>query len=327
MAILEDLPGVEVTVRVDDVDLHELGDPNDDEQHHVDADDSGPCPSVTSYVECADNAEFAVHLSIDGDYPWGYRDHVLCARVRIDGQHVRGEVFRQRDMRYNRALDLHVSERCVVGRELFSEVSGTWALRKFKFSVVDTVDEAQRERVERDSKIAKDLGVIEVRIYRAIEHGPSRHSNHGRSQVQPSGFELSEKSLKGKAISHGTSYGMPQYVPPPSYIDVRDMPEDNGPIGIYRFLYRSREALKRELIIPRSPTRSPVLEELSAAERDRLARERLAELRRIKKESKRPIKREQSEILDLTDDAAPVRRPWKKSRSDNGREIIDLTED
>ncbi|KAH8156483.1 hypothetical protein CIB48_g11764 [Xylaria polymorpha] len=95
-------------------------------------------------------------------------------------------------------------------------------------------------------------------------------------------------------------------------------------------MYRSRDALKRELIIPRSPSRSPALENLTPAERDRLARERLGELRKMKmkREGGTPtIKREFGEVVDLTKDP-PKPRATKKTRLEDGRQVdlIDLTD-
>lgn len=50
-------------------------------------------------------------------------------------------------------------------------------------------------------KIATKLGVIEVRVLRGIIGGEivTRPGN-----IKNNKFELSEKSLKGKAVSHGT---------------------------------------------------------------------------------------------------------------------------
>lgn len=67
------------------------------------------------------------------------------------------------------------------------------------------VDDAQKERVESDIKAAKGLGTIEIKFTRAIEYGPSYSRPY--YDVKPRDFELAEKSLKGKAVSHGTSYG------------------------------------------------------------------------------------------------------------------------
>ncbi|KAI1126827.1 hypothetical protein F5Y10DRAFT_203054 [Nemania abortiva] len=319
MAIHEDVPGLEATVRCRGQPLQEHDDPDDH-----DNDDAGACPTATKYIECVDDAEFGVYVQATPDYAWGYRDHVLVAGLYIDGKRVRGEVIRSKDAKHNGYAHRHIK-----GWETCSSSTGEWSLRKFRFASVKTIDDAHKDRVENDIKIAKGLGTIEVKFNRAIEYGPCHSYN---SHEIPSGaLELAEKSLKGKAVSHGTSYGAREAIHAPRYVDARNLIEDNGPILILKFMYRSRDALKRELIIPRSPSRSPTFENLTQAERDRLARERLNELReqKVKREDRNPmIKREIGEVVDLTEDP-PAPRPTKKSRLEDGREVdvVDLTDD
>ncbi|KAI1337680.1 hypothetical protein F5Y15DRAFT_150910 [Xylariaceae sp. FL0016] len=316
MAILEDVPGINVSVAVDGVPLYEHTDQvgGDAEQ------ENDKCPVVSRYIECTDNTPFTIQITVDHDYEFGYRNHSVVARAYVDGSRVRGEIIRSGDTFLGPCM------RTIRGQEIYSDITQLWNIRRFQFSVVDTIDEAQKDRVEKDMKVAKGLGVIEVRITRAIEYGPTFH--HNMPDPKSGKFELAEKSLKGKAISHGTSYLAPESILAPTFVDCRDLVEDNGPIAIFRFLYRSREALKRELIIPRSPTPEPTIAHLSEAERNRLARERLEEIRvqrmKVKKEhSNAPlIKRELGEVLDLTDDSYSSRAA-KKPRP----EVVDLTDD
>ncbi|KAI0193577.1 hypothetical protein EV127DRAFT_246332 [Xylaria flabelliformis] len=316
MAIHDEVPGVEVTVRCNEEPLHELEDPN---AH--DSNDADTCPSITKYIECVDNAEFDVTIEVSSDYPWGYRNHVLAAYICVDGKFIRSNIISSKDTDHGRPFNC-----CVKGRE-FSSSTDSWAVQKFKFTAVKTVDDTQKERVERDLKVAKDLGIIEVKFYRKILCGPSTYS--GASHAKSGALELAEKSIKGGGISHGTSYGRSETAQKPNFVDTRSIAEDAGPILTIRFLYRSRDALKRELIIPRSP--SPTFENLTPAERDRLARERLDELRemKIKRENLNPtIKREFGETIDLTEDA-PALPAMKKTRLKDGRQVdlIDLTDD
>ncbi|KAI3323737.1 hypothetical protein HD806DRAFT_72446 [Xylariaceae sp. AK1471] len=321
MAIHEDVPGLEVTVRCNERPLHELEDPD-----ATDNDDAAASPMACKYIECVDDAEFDVAITVTNDYEWGYRNHVLVATVYVDGKHIRGSVIRSPETQYGVPVT-----RLVKGQEVVATgYTNLWSLRKFRFATVKTIDDALKERVESDLKIAKSLGTIEIKFTRAIEYGPT--SSRGASDVKSGNFELAEKSLKGKAVSHGTTYGICEAIAPPRWLDVRDILEDKGPIAIFKFMYRSRDALKRELIIPRSPSHSPALEGLTPAQRDRLARERLEELRnkKVKGEDRNSlIKREFGEVFDLTQDApAPAPRPTKKSRVD-GKEVdvIDLTDD
>ncbi|KAI1148250.1 hypothetical protein F4825DRAFT_106366 [Nemania diffusa] len=318
MAIHEDVPGIEAAVRCRGQPLPELEDP-----HSHDDDDAVACLSTTKYIECVDDAEFDIYVQVSSAYLWGYRGHILVAGVYVDGKRVRSPIIRHTETAHGA-----LATRCVTGREVCSRETGTWSLRKFKFAAVKTIDDAQKERVESDIKAAKGLGTIEIKFTRAIEYGPSYSRPY--YDVKPRDFELAEKSLKGKAVSHGTSYGAKEAIAAPQWADARDIAEDNGPILILKFMYRSRDALKRELIIPRSPSHSPDFENLTPAERDRLARERLNELReqKVKRENRDVIKREIGEVFDLTEDA-PAPRPTKKSRLRDGTEVdvVDLTDD
>ncbi|KAJ8119941.1 hypothetical protein ONZ43_g3218 [Nemania bipapillata] len=299
MAIHEDVPGIEVAVRCNEQPLREFEDP-----HGHDNDGMALCPSAVKYIECVDDAEFDINIRIDSTYLWGYRDHILVATTYVDGKYVRGLVIRQKDTDYGAKATYIVK-----GRHVCSSRSGRWSRQNFRFAAVKTIDDARKERVEKDIKTAKGLGTISIKFNRAIDHGLSFHY--------------------GKAVSHGTSYGDKEAIGAPQCIDARNIEEDNGPILVMNFMYRSKDALKRELIIPRSP--SPDFEQLTPAERDRLARERLNQLREqnIKNENRKPlVKREFGEILDLTGDG-PAPRPTKKSRLQDGREVdvIDLTDD
>ncbi|TRX92701.1 hypothetical protein FHL15_006375 [Xylaria flabelliformis] len=315
MAIHDDVPGLEVTVRCNEEPLHELEDPN---AH--DSNDAATYPSITKYIECVDDAEFDVTIEVSSDYQWGYRNHVLVAYIYVDGKYIRGVIISSQDTCYGRPFNY-----CVKGPE-FPSSTDSWVLRKFKFTAVKTVDDTQKERVERDMKVAKDLGLIEIKFYRKILCGSITYN--GASHTKSGALELAEKSIKGGGISHGTSYGRRETIKKPKAYDVSSIAEDAGPILIMKFLYRSRDALKRELIIPRSP--SPTFENLTPAERDRLARERLDELRemKIKRENLNPtIKREFGETIDLTE-VAPELPSMKKTRLKDGRQVdlIDLTE-
>ncbi|KAI3341447.1 hypothetical protein F4824DRAFT_313818 [Ustulina deusta] len=320
MAIHEDVPGITVTVRCRERPLPELEDPD---AH--DSDDAAACPSANKYIECVDNAEFDVSIVVDSNYHWGYRNHSLVATVCVDGKHIRGCIMRRGETDYGA-----VATRLVRGKEVCDGISALWSLRKFRFAAVKTTDDARKEQVEKDLKVAKALGTIEVKFTRVTERG-SPYTSRRATDAKSGAFELAEKSLKGKAVSHGTSYGVCESISTPTWIETRNLEEDNGPILVFKFMYRSRDALKRELIIPRSPSRSPTFENLTPAERDRLARERLDELRakRIKHENRGPlIKREFGEVLDLTQDP-PLPRPTKRSRLQDGREVdvVDLTDD
>ncbi|KAK8094629.1 hypothetical protein PG997_001314 [Apiospora hydei] len=320
MTINEDVPGIHAAVQINGVEVAEYEAPDA-------GDEDAPVPTVTKYVECIDNANFTIRMGVNRAYEWGYRNHALSLQVYVDGHWVIGKLFKS-PMAPDAGF-FPPAETVIRGREEINPSTNEWVLRNFKFASVTTVDEAQQERVKDDLKIASKLGVIEVQVLRGIVGGEvvSRPGN-----IKNNKFELSEKSLKGKAVSHGTNFESGTRLDRvPRYSDFEPLPEDRGPIAIFRLIYRSREALKREMIIPRTPPpRSPRLAALTDAERDRLARERLEQLKgtKVKREGDAPVKREHGDHYDLIQDSAPG-RPSKRTRLNSGEEVelIDLTDD
>lgn len=69
------------------------------------------------------------------------------------------------------------------------------------------VDVADKTRIDTDMKVAQNLGLIRVSVYRVIFKGEKRNYEHSsrRLKVETHGLCLAEKALKGKAISHGTT--------------------------------------------------------------------------------------------------------------------------
>lgn len=127
MAINEDVPGIEVTVRCHKQPLKELDDPNAQNND----DDISPCPSTIRYIESVDDTVFEVGIQVDSSYLWGYRDHVLVATVHVDGKKVEGVVIRRTDTDHGR----HMFR--IRGRETGSS-NGSWYLRRCKFAPVKT---------------------------------------------------------------------------------------------------------------------------------------------------------------------------------------------
>ncbi|RYP70640.1 hypothetical protein DL771_005353 [Monosporascus sp. 5C6A] len=81
MAILEGLPGVKVTVRVEGKDCVEYEDPDA-------ADIQSTCPTASKYIESVDDAEFSIHFHVGSDYNWDYKEHSLDVSVDVDNHHL-----------------------------------------------------------------------------------------------------------------------------------------------------------------------------------------------------------------------------------------------
>ncbi|KDN66023.1 hypothetical protein CSUB01_00689 [Colletotrichum sublineola] len=361
MAIIRDFPSVKVTIQVDGRDAIEYDDPDGFEN---DTNRKNARWRTYSYVESKDDAFFSVRYQVDNSHRWESPDHAFALTLYVDGKRMDGVVCEARH--FLNSNPFYVWENTIEGSRQRSTASGYDRLNKFKFSKVTTrmpgprpmrqasltdfisVDDAANDRVKTDTAKAKLLGVIEVFIYPMVITGPTRYTNSShRHDVQDDNFEIAEKALKGRAVSHGTSFADGGIVSQKPTVTAEYL-NDRNPIAAFSFKYRSRDALHKELIIPRPPSPEPIAG-LSEAEIRRLAVERLddinvsildssikqqntdrAQNRRrsptIKRESRRPIiKREYAEILDLTEESA--KREWKKIKIEGNRVAIDLTDD
>ncbi|KAI2613313.1 hypothetical protein GGR54DRAFT_643109 [Hypoxylon sp. NC1633] len=323
---VEDVPGIEVTVVVDGHDAMEYDDPNLADQELGRA---AECPTSSKYIECIDNGKFYIKANVHPDFSWGLQETFsLNLWLYVDGMVVAGVNVKRPGHGMTgstpRKSEIH-------GRLCYCHKTEKWLLQECNFSAISTVDDAGNDRVKRDIAAAKGLGVIEVRVDRVITHG--RHSRSPHRPRDRANLELSEKALKGKAISHRVSFSSSRITQcPETSIRWSSYNGDEGPMAIFRFHYRSRDALKREMIIPRTPSPEPLPEtaRMSREELEQLAQERLDQLRRggsVKEERKPTIKREFGKIIDLSGEDERPSKLSRRSRTLQQPEVIDLTDD
>ncbi|TRX88622.1 hypothetical protein FHL15_010481 [Xylaria flabelliformis] len=307
MAILADVPGIEVTVQVAGKEAVEY-DPDAEEGHSLA--ESATCPTATKYIECIDEAPFSIKIATSRRYAWGYKGHSLGFLVHIDGNEITSRIVSS------------PRDQIICRKNAFCSESQQWKSYELGFSAVSTTDDCRKERIAQDREIAQHLGHIRIAVDRRIKLGriprtTGRLANHARK------FELAEKSTKGRAISHGTTFSSTgRHRVPTHTCSSTGLPGDNGPIAVFNFFYRSRDALEKMMIIPRNKSFAPSFAELLPAEIERLARERFEQMQRdrsLKNEAKPTLKRKAVKIEDLTkEDENPtsVKRP---------AEFIDLT--
>ncbi|OTB13518.1 hypothetical protein K445DRAFT_304301 [Daldinia sp. EC12] len=312
MAVLEEVPGVKVTVFINGKDCLEYDDPDISEQQPS-------CPTSSKYIESHDDTEFTIRVIIDKDYNWGNNNHSLTFTAKMDSSFMKSRIYCKETLINGYCEDVFE------GKDTFCENTSSWLCRRFKFSTVKTIENATKERLDKDLKRAKILGFIEIEIQRETATGNYLADTHTHDPPSPS-FELAEKALKGKSLSHGTTLSAGTTIQRPIWTRTKSLPGENGPFAIFRFQYRSRKALQDEMIIPRTPSRSPTLDGLSAAEINRLAKERLRVInggKELVKEESKGIKHERDEVIDLTKSDIST-RPTKNRRLS---EVIDLTDD
>ncbi|KAK6955945.1 hypothetical protein Daesc_003592 [Daldinia eschscholtzii] len=247
MAILSEHPGLEVTVRVNGLTATEY-DCSYDLESHVgeDFDEDTLC---VKYIESSDDTMYYISLKVTQDYPWGYKDHCLHAVVFIDGQWVKAEYCHDINTDsgdWERYVNYRVTE----------DSRDNFVKQYFRFAPITAV-EGDEQRYQEDRLRAQDIGIINVRIYRAIETGAIDNIPSHRRPVGAD-LELSSEAAQEYGITHGTRYSEPvQMLSTPSYGDCIHLPEDNGPIAEFYFVYRSREALISQGLMPRDPDSTP----------------------------------------------------------------------
>ncbi|KAI0115766.1 hypothetical protein GGR51DRAFT_575599 [Nemania sp. FL0031] len=337
MAVLDEVPGIEVTIQINGQNVTEYDSPQALESDHHDL-DSG-CPTISKYVEAIDDTEFSIKVTVDDDiYAWENIDHVLLATVEIDGIWVN-----------SRFLQLGEKTWVIQGSEWYSEESQQWYVEKVKFSAIKTEDNCDAEQIKKDIETVKNTGLIHVELERHVleneiesevesEFEPESEPE-SESELEPlvdtNTLTVAEKALKGKAISHSTCFSDNEVIMEYNRWSSHRAEEDSGPIAIFRFMYRSKEGLKQELVIPRTPSPSPPaltssksssksVDDMTVAELRRLAQERLDQInwaKEAKSRDKSTIKREVSEVVDVDEEAAKARTAKRPAVT------IDLTDD
>ncbi|RYP54010.1 hypothetical protein DL768_001160 [Monosporascus sp. mg162] len=250
MAVLDEVRGIFVSIQAAGKDLEELG-----AQHHPGQGKS--CPTLTTYVEAVDNAEFAIRLAVDHTYAWGVPHHGLAFFIKVDGRRIRGRILE----------GPHITScgpwvKIIRGQCGPHGGSGRWLEKRFKFREVNIVGE------ETGASATEALGMVQVKVCR-VKVGQPLGEPPLYGVGEPDSFELSEKSLKDKAISHVTSYSEARSFRLPSTRHLERHSGDTGPIAIFQFRYGSREALQKESVLPRTPDPPSTVGGLPNAERDR----------------------------------------------------------
>ncbi|KAE9969442.1 hypothetical protein BLS_005353 [Venturia inaequalis] len=290
MAILRGYPGLEADILVNGVARKEYLDPELSDA------DTPNCTTV--YIEAQEDTSFVVQLRRDGRFR--YKSSQLCWSVQLDGKKVRDTLLHNNsEVGYDRAT---------IDGTYYQTDSGSFK-KSFFFSTLTTNDTPVKILDKKLLKQMTELGQITIGVHRVVIHGPSATTK--TKEVTFGTEEVSEKALKGRAISRKTKLGPPVSVSalPSSitqFIDARDKP-----FAVFNFRYRSMNDLKAELIVPRSespvPLENRLVDDLSREEmRELLKRQKqqIEEAARIKREGRNNVKRERDghAVVDVDDD-------------------------
>ncbi|TGO36562.1 hypothetical protein BHYA_0121g00230 [Botrytis hyacinthi] len=321
MVVLDRLPGLDVTIRVNGVQAQEYDDDEDIEVGPGPVGEHQALRTVSKYIEAIDGAEFSIICALLPKLKFNAPN--LRVHVSVDGNYAQG--------RFVTPLDVGRSPVQLDGPVSFHPIGNRSKLQKYRFSELRiSSEEGRLSNLKKDKAEAEKVGTIEIRIWRASKLVPVQPER--RQTIKSSSNTFHEKALKGQAKSHNVSYSPETAASAPFYMDATNIDGKDYPVAIYKFKYRSKESLKQLLIIERtpepenSPTPSPApdvnLDNLTTAQKERLKAFLRNEGIAANRPSSTPERRIKRERDNGEGSSNQTRR--KKSRT---TEVIDLTAD
>ncbi|KAM0597462.1 hypothetical protein D7B24_002156 [Verticillium nonalfalfae] len=327
----QDLPSINVAVRLmgDYGDAHEHPDPNP-HLGYKGSTDGRAQREMSTFIESKDDNGFEIVISVEDDPSldeWIYDEFCLEFQLLVDGSHMGKRNVKACNLRRNGRSYTYTTQFIGAkgpGRDPYQK-----ELRRFVFSSLTTgfiPGTRDRQQDGRDN------------TYKQTDH-----------RISTSGYpysEISEEALKGRALSHSTSYAIPEDIT--GHGDgrrPRTRIVDRGrPVMSYLFKYRSMEGLKKEGVVQRTPPPDyddavPKMESLPQHEIERLARVKLIQMKRDHDRQREPLtnlgtneaarrggKRHIDEVYSLNEEVEGG-RPRKIFRMDPSIPVIDLTDE
>ncbi|KAF3036907.1 hypothetical protein E8E12_003396 [Didymella heteroderae] len=255
MAIAPAVPGLDVTVEVNNVALPEYQYENEDAYQYGDKEaisaghEDSAC-SVTKYLEVPSGAEFSVRWVLKEPFDNTLPTH---AQVMLDGSYLNvpfqetGDKDDARGYKYMKTV---------------SEENGQVFTQTFRFSELEIDD--QPHPTEGLKRQLEGIGTITIYMYFVIGEQQIYNPNVPRlelSQLDPMNEKVNQKCapVRGDVLTHQASLSEPQAMLGSAFHEVQTEKE---PFACYTSHYRSTRALKSLGIIPRtpSPSRSPTVE-------------------------------------------------------------------
>ncbi|KAG9241571.1 hypothetical protein BJ878DRAFT_520099 [Calycina marina] len=321
MAVLDNLPGIRVSLQSDGFRQTEYQDT--DEPLKLEPAYTLPPPGrvALKYVEVVAEADFLIKCE------------VLAPHIAMEDISFTAEVDGIR-------IATNVAEhlRLTVGY-WYGHIDGYYkridaervSCRPLRFCGLTKVDTDDSETISRDAKMMKGVGEIIVYVHRTRREGREQ----AMIRTEPKAVkEVSEKALKGQAISHSAGYGAEKYFSKPQNQGTLWMDPYYKPLAVFRFKYRSKEALQAMMVIPRSasperfylaPIHSPDRNWGVVSRQERVANLKM-ELAKIKAEDdgeeENPVRSRKREASDSISSG----RAYKTSQRRDGKVVVDLTD-
>jgi len=201
-------------------------------------------------------------------------------------------------------------------------------IKHFRFSKLETTsDDSKLAQLKEDSERVRGIGEILVKVYRTFNVVKQQaRTSYQRDFGTRLSTSVHEKALKGEAKSHSISCGDETTVKIKSWQYSSDYLDGKQfPLAVFRFCYRSKEALKQLLILERTPepeSLSPEPSFMHALDPDQ-QREATTYMKRLKNSQQTgvTIKRERNS------NGNEIAGTRKRARKSGAKIIIDLTND
>jgi hypothetical protein len=201
MAIIDKLPGLKVTVVVNGEALPEYPDVDGAKDAIIKLKSStltvSPDKQSSTFVECVSDTEFKISIEVGPPYSLGHEYDNITFWATIDGSGIGGRSIAPARFQYR--------EYCSTIEEVRNRINAEdVSYRKLQFRGLVKVDDKDSARVQSDVKLAQGLGEIVVHAHRVVKSNVLKKSTESASKPQRDAVsEISEKALKGRAVSHG----------------------------------------------------------------------------------------------------------------------------
>ncbi|KAF2210148.1 hypothetical protein CERZMDRAFT_86456 [Cercospora zeae-maydis SCOH1-5] len=247
MAINDALPGIEIVITVDGEPLEE----------YIESASKQEPNTITRYVEAKSDQIFAIRITVAKGTPM--KGDCLVFAIYVDGKLSDGSYVGSEEV-LSQSTTVIVAGRCL----------SSTTLQRFIFSSLElaTDDKMFYDEIA----LPEDLGAIEITV---SEHDLLEECDHFEEEDASSGVGIvSEKALKGCAISHSVAFEAPTAMAEQMCTKTEPVDGNAQPVAKMVFKYRSRESLRAEMIIPRTPSPPPL------EEKEELSQEEVRELQR-----------------------------------------------
>ncbi|KAI1486337.1 hypothetical protein F5X96DRAFT_682104 [Biscogniauxia mediterranea] len=334
MAVIDEVPGLQATVRVNGQDLEEYDNPHPDEAENEAqfvakvnngnrsvAVDAKHIPSVRKYIEAKSGDNFEMAFVKLATYQHTC-DHIAVQykvdEIPTDISHEPRELMKHRwEDRFDQIYTTVSSSKALVQSLIFGDIN------------IDSSNERTVKKIHQDIIKAKSLGILKVYVYEMKDTQEIRE-DYVTDICDTEDTEIAEKATKGRNLTNAVKFGEPEEFKPPS-----DQPEDvfvdpqKRPFAIFEFIYMSRDGLIKEGILPQPlPFDNMDLEELRRWAREQYIKERDLSVKDEKNST--IIKKEEHQELQSSlkrgpgDTETPTPKRYKESRRDDGKVEIDL---